>query len=190
MGLSIYYSGNFNPSASLEKMIDEVADIAEIYQWPFQIYDSAFPDTHPADTDTIYGISFTPPGCETIPLCFLLNKRMSSAAMVKFFGKESGNYKEDMLHSISVKTQFAGKKVHMLVIKLLKYLSGKYFYDFQLFDEAQYWETGNEKIAENNFRQYDDLLDEVSHAFENCPIKDDETFEAYFERVLKWVQRK
>lgn len=190
MGLSIHYSGSFNPSSSLEEMINEVADIAEIYRWPFHVYNSLF-DSKIGDAvdKEIYGISFSPPGCETIPLCFLSNYRMSNSALVNFFGSASGNYNEYILYSISIKTQFADKGVHMLIIKLFKYLSEKYFCNFQLSDESQYWETGDEKIAEQNFKLYDDLLDEVSHAFENFPIKDEETIQAYFERVLRWVHR-
>lgn len=189
MGLSIHYSGSFNPSASLLDMVNEVADIAEIYQWPFRIYNSTF-DSKNSRAENNYGISFTPPGSETISLCFLSDYRMRSSARVKFFGKKSGNYKEDILYSISVITQFAGKQVHMLIIKLFKYLSEKYFSDFQLSDESQYWVTWDEMIAEKNFKRYDDLLNKVTHAFENFPINDKETIEAYFERVLKWVQRK
>jgi hypothetical protein len=69
-------------------------------------------------------------------------------------------------------------------------LGEKYFTDFQLSDESQYWETGDEKIAGENFKLYDDLLDKVSNAFENFPIKDDETIQAYFEGVLRWVHWK
>jgi hypothetical protein len=189
MGLSIHYSGSFNTSSSLSEMITEVADIAAIYQWPFHIYNSRF-ETSTTGEEDIYGISFTPPESETISLCFLSNRRMTSNALVKYFGKSSGNYNEEILYSVSVKTQFAGKDVHMLVIKLFKYLSEKYFINCQLSDESHYWETGDEKIASTNFKLYDKLLDQVSHAFENFPINDNETIEAYFERVLKWKQRK
>ncbi len=80
--------------------------------------------------------------------------------------------------------------MHKLNIKLFKYIEVKYFKNFQLSDEGQYWEMGDVKVADMNFNFYDDMLDEVSHAFENFLIKGDETIEASFERVLKWVQKK
>lgn len=73
MGPSIHYSAGFNLSASLQKMIEKVIDIAEICQWPYHIlYNKKFAKSGPnvLYDDQIYGVRFTPPGCETISLCF------------------------------------------------------------------------------------------------------------------------
>jgi hypothetical protein len=40
MGLSIHYSGSFNPSASLREMIDEVVEIAKVYHWKYTVYNN------------------------------------------------------------------------------------------------------------------------------------------------------
>jgi len=115
---------------------------------------------------------------------------MSCPARLHFFGKRSRKDKELLLYTISSKTQYAGPDVHMLIINLLKYLSGKYFINFKLSDEGQYWETGDEKILQENFSRYNALLDGVSYAFQNFPMKKGETLETYFERVLKRVTHK
>lgn len=44
MGLTIHYSGSFNPEASLKEMIEEVKDIAEIYRWEYAVFDNEFPE--------------------------------------------------------------------------------------------------------------------------------------------------
>ncbi|MEO5997074.1 MAG: hypothetical protein ABIN89_10050 [Chitinophagaceae bacterium] len=62
MGLSIHYSGSFNPLTSLQEMIDEVADIVKFFKWSYEIYNCVFPELH-ADLvydGKIYGISFAP----------------------------------------------------------------------------------------------------------------------------------
>ncbi|MBU0559207.1 MAG: hypothetical protein KJ799_00460 [Bacteroidetes bacterium] len=193
MGLSIHYSGRFNPQTSLKEMIEEVKDIAEIYNWQYTIFDEQFP-TNEFDiesyTDIIYGINFTPPDCETINLCFLSNGRMSSPAHLKFFGNSADEDYKKYLYSLSVKTQFAGINIHKLVIHLLKYLSEKYFREFEVIDEGQYWETNDDKLLEETFRRYDYLLDSVGLALENIPIEPDETFEEYFQRILKIIYGK
>ena len=74
MGLSIHYSGRFNPAASLKAMIEEVKDIATIYKWDYFVFDNEFPTDSLGKTiynQQIYGICFTPPECETVDLCFL-----------------------------------------------------------------------------------------------------------------------
>ena len=89
MGLSIHYSGSFNPSASLQGMIDEVTDIAEIFKWTYHVYETEFPQPLSGnDYDgKIYGIGFTPPESETISLCFLSNGKMSCLARLRYFGR-------------------------------------------------------------------------------------------------------
>ena len=97
MGLSIHYSGEFEPKASLWQMIEEVKDIAEIYKWPYHVFEDGFPAGGLAKSEydqSIYGICFTPPECETISLCFLSNGKMSSVANLKFYGNIKSNMKQ------------------------------------------------------------------------------------------------
>lgn len=153
MGLSIHYNGSFNPAASLAEMIAEIKDIAETFKWPCNVFETAFPQTpFPTDyDDSIYGISFTPPGCETVSICFLSNGRMSCPILLKFWGKNAESPNEAYLYMLSVKTQFADMQTHMLLIHLLKHISNKYLLNFQLSDEGQYWETENETLLKEKF---------------------------------------
>jgi len=192
MGLTIHYSGRFNEHASLSEMIEEVADIAEIYNWTYHVFEEHFPpidNLGNAEYDNkIYGICFTPPECETINLCFLSNRRMSSAPNLEFFGKSSDEEYKKYLYMLSAKTQFAGSGTHKLIIHLLKYLNKKYFNEFKVIDEGSYWETEDEKLLEETFKRYTDFLDSVGAALENIPLKSEETFEEYFNRILKIIQ--
>ena len=118
MGLTIHYKGSFRESASLTKMVNEVKDIAEVCKWKYNIFEKEFPKNNDLDdsyNENIYGINFTPPECETVSLCFLSNKRMSSSAHLKFFGKTSDRPMQEYLYMLSVKTQFAGIEI---IIKL------------------------------------------------------------------------
>lgn len=193
MGLTIHFSGRFNEDASLSEMIEEVKDIAQIYNWKYKVFEEHFPignfDNVEYD-DKIYGIRFTPPECETINLCFLSNGRMSSSPNLKFFGDSTDEDYQKYLYILSVKTQFAGSFIHKLIIHLLKYLSKKYFYEFTVIDEGNYWETEDEKLLEETFKRYNELLDSVSAALENIPLNSEETFEEYFSRITKIIQDK
>lgn len=193
MGLSIHYSGSFNEKASLQAMIEEVKDIVEIYKWPYHIFEDEFP----ADsfgkaeyTQNIYGICFTPPECETIDLCFLSNRKMSSALNLKFYSTPEREEEAEYLYMLSVKTQYAGIEIHKLVIHLLRYISSKYLQDFILHDEGEYWETGNEKLLQDAFKRYTFLIESFAFSLENYPKKSGESFESYFERLLKHMHEK
>jgi len=193
MGLTIHYNGKFNEKASLSEMIEEVKDIAEIYNWQYITYENQFP-TNSFDDDTfnenIYGISFVPPESEPVFLCFLSNGRMSSPDHLKYFGNSADETERKYLYMLSTKTQFAGSGIHKLIINLLKYISKKYFIEFNVMDEGKYWETGDEKLLDETFSRYNNLLDSVCFALENIPLKSKETFEEYFTRILKLIHNK
>ena len=190
MGLTIHYNGIFNEKASLYEMIEEVKDISEIYNWQYTIYENQFPSgslENDSFNDEIYGISFTPPNCETVSLCFLSNGRMSSQAHLKYFRNSTDESEKKYLYMLSTKTQFAGSDLHKLIVHLLKYISKKYLKEFNVIDEGRYWETGNEKLLEETFKHYNNFLDSVGFALDNIPLEANETFEKYFSRILKAI---
>ncbi len=193
MGLSIHYSGRFKNGSLLLEMIEEVKDVAEIYNWKYFIFDEKFPDeTFPVESynQNIYGISFTPNNCETVSLTFLSNGRMSNLVHLKFFGDSDNKTEQDYLYMLSTKTQFAGIETHKLIIHFFHYLDNKYFENFELIDEGKYWETGDEKLLKNIFIEYTDMLNTFSSALEDYPRNADENFENYFERLLLNIRNK
>ena len=193
MGLSIHYSGSFNTKASLQAMIEEVKDIVEIYKWRYYVFEDQFPADSPGKAEynqNIYGICFTPPECETVWLCFLSNRKMSSPVNLQFFGNSTNKQEQEYLYMLSVKTQYAGIEIHKIIIHILKHLSGKYLRDFTLSDEGQYWETGDEKLLQDTFTRYTVLIESFASSIENYPRNSGESFEAYFERLLKQIDEK
>ena len=193
MGLSIHYSGRFNPNASLSAMIEEVMDIAELYKWKYFVFNDMFPENsldNEEYTQDIYGICFTPPECETVDLCFLSNGRMSDPAHLRFFGKNETQDEQPYLFMLSVKTQYAGIEIHKLVIHLLKYLEGRYLLDLKVTDEGYYWETGDEKLLEETFKKYTELIESFASSIEIYPVNPGESYEAYFKRLMIQIHNK
>ncbi|MEI7595303.1 MAG: hypothetical protein WCK02_06100 [Bacteroidota bacterium] len=191
MGLSIHYSGRFNEKASLPEMIEELKDIAELYKWHYTIYKTKFPCDALGKgnyNNSIYGISFTPPECETISLCFLSNGRMSCPANLQFFGKKENQNEDAFLYLVFAKTQFAGIETHKIIIHLLKYLSNKYLLDFKLVDEGKYWETEDDILLAEKFKQYNQLIDQFSFGLEHFPINKNESIEDYLMRLFKKIR--
>jgi hypothetical protein len=191
MGLSIHYSGRFNQNAVLSDLITEVKEIAETFKWKFKIYQIEFPfkeNEGQSYDKEIYGICFTPPDCETVSICFLSNYRMSSIAHLKFYGHSENQSQNDFLYILSVKTQFAGTAIHKTIIELFRYLNKRnYFLEFNLTDDGEYWETGDENLLEQKFKFNGDLIDNFSLAIETIPVIQGETYESYFDRILKMI---
>jgi len=190
MGLSISYSGKIKDVASLPLLIGEVKDISDIYGWKYHIYKESFPyDTFDNQEylEPIYGINFTPPNCETISFTFLSNGVMVCPARILFFGNSDNEQERSYIYANSVKTQYAGIIIHQLIIALFKYLNNKYFTDFQMSDESHYWETGDENLMREKFREYDTLLDNFTLSMRTFPLQKGENMISYFERLLEQV---
>jgi hypothetical protein len=193
MGLSFHYSGSIAKPELLPGLISEIEDIASIYNWKYQVNETEFPENafgKPYYNQHIYGISFTPPGCETIPVSFLSNGRMSHRLLMDFYGKTETREEHEYLYMLSVKTQFAGAESHQFIMELFRYLNTKYFSGFELTDEGKYWETRDVELLRSNFKRNADLINSVSSVTECFPKLHEESTEAYVERLIKLIQQR
>jgi len=190
MGLSIHYSGFLKEASLLPDLIDEIKNVAEVYNWKYIIYETQLPDnkfSQEKDFEKIFGISFTPFDCETISLAFLSNGAMICPVRVKFTTDFSDD-KESWVYTNSVKTQYAGVKVHQLIIHLFRHLDNEYFRDFKMIDESYYWETTDEKRMIEQFKVYDRLIDNFVLATETFPLHKNEDITAYFKRLMHHIK--
>ena len=190
MGLSIHFSGQLRKAEFLPAMIEEVIDISKVYGWKYEVYNTHFTNNrfeNSVSFDNFYGISFMPTDCETVSLTFLSNGRMVSPAYISVFANSEDETQRSYIYFISVKTQFAGVFVHLLLVRLLKHLNDKYFDSFKLDDESFYWETGDENLMRERFKLYDNLLDNVVLSTQTFPIEPNEDIVTYFERLMKHI---
>jgi hypothetical protein len=191
MGLSIHYSGCLTEPEFLPSLIDEIEDIVKVFGWRYHIFKRKFPEGAfglQEYNKHIYGISFTPAKCETIPVCFLSNGRLSDTAHLEFFGKTDSQPENKYLYMLSVKTQYGGIEIHQFIIKFFRYLSKKYFSQFKFTDEGGYWESNDIEILKINFEKYQQLTDNFAGAIEKFPIQCDESIESYFERLMNQLK--
>ena len=193
MGLSFHYSGRISKPELLPELIAEIQDIASVYKWKYFVFERAFPKnsfSNKGYNKNIYGINFPPTHCETISLCFLSNGRMSDFLNLKLYGKSDIQNEHEYLYMLSTKTQYAGIETHQFIIQLFRHLDKKYFSDFKMIDEGQYWETNDYEILKSNFKKYTNLINSFTSALECIPIKPDESIESYLIRLLKQLHDK
>ena len=191
MGLSFHYNGTFNKNAHLSDLITEVKEVCETFKWKFEIYRKEFPmdaGKNSSYAGEIYGISFTPPECETVDISFLSNYKMSNFINLKFYGFSDNQQDKEYLYMLSAKTQYAGINVHKIIIELFRHLKKQnYFSDFNLTDEGEYWETGDEKLLEIKFKRLGSLIDSFSLALQSVPIEEKESLVDSIERISKKI---
>ncbi len=188
MGISIHYKGKLKSEDSLPDLIEEVKDIAKIHHWNFHIFEQVFPENHFGKhtfDGEFYGITFSPPECEPVQLTFISNGEMRSP----WIPEVDNHFEEDpsLSNLIFTKTHYAGPTTHKLIIHLFDYLSKKYFSEFRMIDEAQYWETRDEQLLLKNFKVLDRLINAFGKSIESNSMKPDESFEEYILRIAKEI---
>jgi hypothetical protein len=51
-------------------------------------------------------------------------------------------------------------------------------------DEGHYWEAGDEKLLEEIFKKYTELIESFASSIEIYPVNPGESYEAYFKRLM------
>lgn len=167
MGLTIFYRGNFRQDQSLPEMINEALEFAKINNWKFHIFETDFPfDPALAEKENKYGVLLAPPHCEPVHLYFDAHRRLGFESDLRDMIIESpfpesnsvNSWVREVLPSdykptwgAFTKTGFAGASVHLKVVEILRQLSGKYFSDFSVDDESEYWDNGDESLLRMRF---------------------------------------
>ena len=83
------------------------------------------------------------------------------------------------------KTQYAGWKTHKIIIDLFRYISKKYLKNFSMIDEGKYWETNNEELLKETFKEWGALIDGFTDTLSKIKRKKKETTEDLIIRSAK-----
>jgi len=189
MGVTIHYSFKLKEPASLKRLIDELKDICESMGWKNNIINQSKIETLASfeceqirfKEDDIMGIVFSPnEKCEPVWLTFLPNGRTSAIPNLTFFDYTANN---EMLYWVFTKTQFAGVETHKTIVKLLQYLSTRYFIQTEVDDETGYWETGDENMLKEKMGFLNGAITAVSEIFRNLEKVEGESIDGLADRL-------
>ena len=174
MGLSIFYSGVLRNVHQLPILIEEVCDICDGLHWRCEIFE-------PSKDFPLSGVLFCPPGAEEIWLTFLANGRLASpASLYDITGKRILLSKNILVDSI---VQYEGPDAHMQLVQMLRYLSNKYFCQFRLTDESEYWESNNPEKCRDWFSMFDIWMKNMSYDLGKLDGRGHEDGSTYQQRV-------
>ena len=183
MGLSIHYSGTIRHTSFIEELIEETADVCESMQWKYNVI-------REQGDEGVNGIVFSPGNCEPVFLTFLRDGRMCSPINLKYKEPyEADGFDPELIYTTSTKTQYAGPATHIALLKFLKWLSGKYFENFEMNDEGYYWETNDEKILLQRFAHYNYLINTVGEVLSNIEQHPGETIDSLATRIEQILKK-
>ena len=190
MGLTLHYRGRFKQQASLHDMIVEVQNIAEVNTWSYSIFNEEFPapglPVYPIQ-DELYGMILNIPHCEPVFLCFASDFNLANPVWLE--AASQGKLEDpEMLYLVFTKTQYAGAEIHKKVVHLFKYLSHKYFDDFIVADDGQYWETGDPLILDQQFNQFNHYLSALQSRIGSMPTSGDESPDELVNRIVQLLK--
>lgn len=175
MCVSIEYSGRIRDRHKLSQLIEDISNIVALYGWKTKVYGKEFPLLYDAELyfhsllgreldGKLYGIEFTPIGCEAVSVCFLNNGRISSEKLLeRWKDAEAKTETEvkgelDYLYRCRVVTQGGGPKVHEQLVGVMRFLLYQYIDDLQVWDKTQFWDTDNREQLQMCFKKHDELL--------------------------------
>lgn len=179
MGISIHYKGKIADSTRIDELCDELADIAQTMGWEWDTInnDVTVPSTARIENNgngieisghlPLKGILLhLHPDCES--LTFLFEKHGCLCDMLTMIGVTEG-YAQPQNCSLCVKTQFAGPDTHIMIVKLLRYISRKYMPDLKVTDEGEFWEKNDEALLCRKFNAMNEKLDSIKRVLEASP---------------------
>ena len=173
MGLSFHYSGRIREHDKIDALVEEVKDMSKDLNWTYNILDD----------DQIKGILVSTEESEPLWFTFVPDGRTCNVINLQYTDPD------DKYYSLcAVKTQYAGPEVHMAMIKMLRYISEKYFSEIEVFDEGEYWETGDEENLRKIFARYTMIINSFAEKLESMERIPGESEEALLARIEKMAQ--
>ena len=170
MGITIAYKGRLNNPDLVYSFCKELSDIADKMNWEYQILDEDFDKQNTAYLDrespqlcikghlALKGISIKIHP-ELGSLSFYFDKYGNIKNIVQMIMNETDVNGENTFEFI--KTDYAPVEVHIIVVKLLRYIKETYVSDLYVEDESTYWETGDVTILYEKMEFFKKKIDEV-----------------------------
>jgi len=173
MGLTFHYSGKIRDYNRIDELTDEVADLCRELNWHFTLISD----------DKLKGIVLSAP--ESEPLWFMFTPNGKTCSVVNF---QCWQPDDPFYSTIHVKTQYAGPEMHMIMIKMLRHISEKYFSEIEVSDEGEYWEKGDEENLRRIFGNYTEAINmftQMLDGMQHIPGESPEELGARIEKMAK-----
>lgn len=164
MGVTLHYKGTLKSVALIDDITNELIDISEARGWDYKVIKSKNDLTSKSGL-ILNGIMTSPKGCEPISMTFLSDGRLISPMLSVFPDEDIKRFLEDDDYYAFTKTQFGGTETHIEIVKLLKYLSTKYFDTWDCKDDSEYYQSGDKDKLQETMGFIDNAMTALDDAF-------------------------
>lgn len=174
MGITINYKGKLDSPSLTDAFCDELEDIAQSMGWDYNRFDFDEKDETP-----VKGL-FIGPKDKSEPLQFMIDKEgyLRNALLLEHF-----DHTDEMTFLNHTKTQYAPIGIHIVIIKLLKYLHQKYISNLEVWDEGDYWQTGDAVLLKKKMDFLAEKMDQFATMLESAPVDANETTESLIDKI-------
>lgn len=159
----------------MKELQEEIVDICGIMDWDYRVIDEP----------RLIGVAFEPhPKCESVTLLFNYDGNL-----VNFLDLVDNDH--DDMPWVTVKTQFAEVTIHIIIIKLLRYLKKKYIPNLEVEDEGEYWEKEDKHLLEHKFDYLKRALNKIESIFVSSELRtgDTTTAEELLDRIEELLKK-
>jgi hypothetical protein len=180
MGLSLHYRGQLPDIGQVETLTKQLIEISTQMNWEWMPLDEDW--SKPATAK----VTVTDRGAEIdghLPLKGVGITVDPKSESLSFYFDPQGNLRDPLSlimilegHIapedawVSVKTQFSSPETHIMIVGLLKYLKKHYIPELEVFDEGEYWETGDPEILKEKMNFIADKMDAFSKELSRVSI--------------------
>lgn len=171
MGISIHYRGSIDSTAAVSRLSNEIEEFAAILDWDIRRWEENWHLPNSAAIKKmndgleltghipIRGVSVIPhPDCEPLYLTFRKDGLLASSIHMVMMADEEID-SDDMW--LSTKTQYSSAETHAALIKLLKFVKGKYISNLEVHDDGGFWDEEIMFRLEERFNKMREALDRV-----------------------------
>ncbi len=174
MGVTIHYKGKLNSAESIDSFCDEMKDIAKSMGWKYSSFDFDGKDKEP-----LKGLIIGPHE-KAEPLPFMVDK---NGFLRNPFMLEISKGDDEFTWFNHIKTQFAPIEIHIAVIKLLKYVQEKYISNLDVYDDGEYWQTGDEKILRGKIDFLNSAMDQLEDVLNSIEFEENSSAESIADKI-------
>jgi hypothetical protein len=175
MGVTIHYKGKLNSSDNIDSFCEEMEDIATSMGWKHTVIDKFVSN----DKTPVKGIIIRPhEKSESLQLISDQQGNLRNVFAFEFAGEDS-----ELTYLNFIKTQFAPFVIHIVIIKLLKYIQQKYISNLDVYDEGEYWLTENATLLKDKFDFLNAKIIILEEVFSRIEFKKDCTPELTVDKI-------
>jgi hypothetical protein len=174
MGVTIHYKGKLNSADDINSFCEEMEDIAKSMGWKCSVFDFDDKSNVP-----LKGVIIGPHE-KSEPLPFMVDKNgfLRNPFMLEFSKDD-----DEFTWFNHIKTQFAPIEIHIAVVKLLKYIQKKYISNLDVYDEGDYWQTGDEKILKEKIDFLNGAINQLADVLNSIEFEKDSSPESIADKI-------